>query len=196
MYPAMLNITDRLITLVGGGRVAYRKAKAFLEFGGRVRVISPVFYEGFEELKEQVELLTRAYTHQDLEESFLVVAATNEAEINQEIGYFCKQRRILCNVIDDIHLSSFIVPAYMKRGDLLISISTNGKSPSLASKIKQELGERYDHSYSEYLDLLGMVREKVVNEVLDEERKKEILHHIIMLDLEELREYIKQNNYC
>lgn len=189
MYPAMLNITDRRITIIGGGKVAYRKAKAFLDFGGKVRVISPAFYEGFDQLADKVERLDRDYTYQDLSESFLVVTATNNEAVNTSIGTYCKEHRILCNVIDNIHLSSFIVPAYMKQGDLIISVSTNGKSPSLAGKIKKELSERYDSSYSEYLDRLGRIRENVVESLEDEDKKKEILHHIITLDLEELRAY-------
>lgn len=191
MYPAMLNITNQRITIVGGGKVAYRKAKAFLEFNGQVRVISTAFYEKFEELEEQVECIQRTYTKEDLLESFLVVAATNDGHTNEEIGKYCKENHVLCNVIDNIHLSSFIVPAYMKQGDLIISISTNGKSPSLAGKIKKELSQQYDESYQEYLDILGRIREKVVKSQRNEEDKKGILHHIITLELEELRRYEK-----
>lgn len=196
MYPAMLNITNQCITIVGGGKVAYRKAKAFLEFGGKVRVISTAFYEKFEELQSQIQCLHRTYREEDLAESFLVVAATNDQQVNEAIGSYCQTNRILCNVIDNIHLSSFIVPAYMKQGDLIISISTNGKSPSLASKIKKELSEQYDASYQEYLDILGRIREKVVKSESSEADKKVILHHIITLELEELRAYEKSHFSC
>lgn len=189
MYPAMLNITDKLITIVGGGRVAYRKTKAFLEFGGKVRIISPVCDKRMQVFKKEIEFLSRDYREEDFNESFLVVAATDNQEVNQAIGQYCAARGILCNVIDDIHLSSFIVPAYVKRGDLIISVSTNGKSPSLAKKIKKELSEKYDNSYIDYLDTLGRIREKVIQHYSDEDKKKEILHHIITLNKTELKEY-------
>lgn len=191
MYPAMLNITNKWVTIIGGGKVAYRKVHGFLVFGAKIRVISPIFYEKFESLSQQVDLLQREYTNEDLEESFLVIAATNNKGVNEQIGTYCHTCRILCNVIDNIHLSSFIVPAYMKQGDLVISISTNGKSPSLASKIKKELSEQYNNSYEEYVDILGRIRDKVIARYEDEEEKKEILHFIITLSLEELRNYEK-----
>ncbi|MEG1829636.1 MAG: bifunctional precorrin-2 dehydrogenase/sirohydrochlorin ferrochelatase [Cellulosilyticaceae bacterium] len=194
MYPAMINITDKLMTIVGGGRVAYRKTKAFIEFGGRVRIISPLFSKKFEVLKESVQLLEREHTEEDLNESFIVVAATDDEEINKGIGEYCEARRILCNVIDDIHLSSFIVPAYIKQGDLVISVSTGGKSPSLAGKIKKELSEKYNELYIEYLDILGRIRERVIVSYDDEDKKKEILNHLVTLDIEQLKVY-EQNLY-
>lgn len=191
MYPAMLNITDKLITIVGGGKVAYRKTKTFLEFGGKVRVISWTFDERFEGLVGIVECLPREYTKSDLEESFLVVAATDDEAVNKEIGTYCEAHRILCNVVDNRSLSSFIVPAYIKQGDLVIGISTNGKSPSLAGKIKRELREKYDEKYIEYLEVLGRIRERVITYYDDEETKKEVLHYLITLNLEELKMYEK-----
>lgn len=194
MYPAMINMTDKLITIVGGGRVAYRKTKAFLEFGGRVRIISLMFSEQFEVLKGEVQLLEREHIEEDLDESFIVVAATDDERVNKGIGEYCEARRILCNVVDDMHLSSFIVPAYMKQGDLVISVSTGGKSPSLAGKIKKELSEKYDELYIEYLDILGRIRERVIGSYDDEDKKKKILNHLVTLDIEALKVY-EQNLY-
>lgn len=194
MYPAMINLTDQKVTIVGGGKVALRKAKAFLEFGGKVTVMSHDFAEGFDRLS--VNCIQGQYKETDLESSFIVVAATNDPEVNKQIGIYCKKRRILCNVIDNPDLSSFIVPAYMKRGDLIIGISTHGKSPSLASKIKQDLSQIYDESYEEYLDILGRIREKVVANYEDESEKKKILHYVITLSLEELRAYEKSHFSC
>lgn len=65
------------------------------------------------------------------------------------------------NVVDNIEISNFTVPSYIKRGDLLISVSTGGKSPSLSSKIKKEIEKRYTEDYEEYLNVLGAIRKRL-----------------------------------
>lgn len=197
MYPAMLNLTGRKITIIGGGRVAYRKAKAFLNFGAKVYVFAPRLYEAFKNIEDQIIKQEVYIEQQDLayivENSFIVVAATDSRTLNEQIGEHCEKSGILCNVIDAIHLSSFIVPAYMRRGDLIISVSTNGKSPSLAKKIKKELEATYDSSYEEYVAILGRIRDYVLQEVKDDKKKQRILQYVTTLNLEELKNYEKSH---
>ena len=162
LYPINLEIKDMKITIIGGGDVAYRKCKNFLEFGKSIRVVSPEFIDNFELIKNDVELVYDVYKEEYIKDSFIVVAATNNKEINKNIGIYCRSFGKLVNVVDDIELSNYTVPSYVKRGDLLISISTGGKSPSLSSKIKKELEEKYDDSYEEYINILGEIRQKVI----------------------------------
>lgn len=191
----MLNITNKPITIIGGGKVAYRKAKTLLAFGGKVTVIAPCFYESFESIKDEAVIEERSLNHVEdsLRESFIVIAATDNRELNERIGKFCDTHNMLCNVIDNKQLSSFIVPAYMKRGDLIISISTNGKSPSLTKKIKEELETTYDVSYGPYVDALGRIRDQVLAQVTDEAEKRHILYRILEMNLEELEAYEKSH---
>ena len=149
LYPINLEIKDMKITIIGGGDVAYRKCKNFLEFGKSVRVISPEFIDSFELIKNNVELVYDVYKEEYIKDSFIVVAATNNKEINKNIGIYCRSCGKLVNVVDDIKLSNYTVPSYVKRGDLLISISTGGKSPSLSSEIKKELeaNQNLDYQY-------------------------------------------------
>ena len=153
LYPINLEIKDMKITIIGGGDVAYRKCKNFLEFGKSVRVVSPEFIDSFELIKNNVELIYDVYKEEYIKDSFIVVAATNNKEINKNIGIYCRSCGKLVNVVDDIKLSNYTVPSYVKRGDLLISISTGGKSPSLSSKIKKELEEKYDDSIKDIIPL-------------------------------------------
>lgn len=195
MYPAMLNIRKKRITIIGGGKVAYRKAKTFLNFGADVWVVASCLDTQFKQIEDKLHIeclhVEEKHLKDKLQDSFIVVAATNERAFNEVIGSYCEKAQILCNVVDNSALSSFIVPAYIKRGDLVIGISTNGKSPSLAKKIKKELEEKYDDSFLEYVDILGRIREHVVGRVEDKEEKKRILQHLITLDLEALRDYEK-----
>lgn len=187
MYPAMLQLQGQPITIIGGGKVALRKAKAFVTFGGEVTVISHQFEP--ELLALSVKCVTGEYTEADLEGSFVVVAATNDPAVNLAIGNYCREHRMLCNVIDNPKLSTLTMPAYMKRGDLVISVSTGGTSPSLAKQIKKELEASYSEAYVAYLELLGELRSHIITHHTDEKIKKEMLQQLITMNLEELRDY-------
>ncbi|WP_195941061.1 precorrin-2 dehydrogenase/sirohydrochlorin ferrochelatase family protein [Romboutsia sp. 1001713B170131_170501_G6] len=188
LYPINIEIKDMGITVIGGGEVAYRKCKNFLDFGKTVKVISKDYINKFEELKDKLEIINDEYREEYLKSSFIVVAATNNKEINREIGIYCRENGKLVNVVDDIELSNFTVPSYVKRGDLLISVSTGGKSPSLSSKIKKELEEKYDDSYEEYIDILGELRKEIIKKYNDISERRKKLKALINLDLAELRE--------
>ncbi len=194
LYPINLNLNDVEITIIGGGEVAYRKCKNFIDFGKRIKVISLDFSDKFEGIKSKIEMIHDTYNEEYIKFSFIVVAATNNKEINKKVGIYCRENGKLVNVVDDINLSNYTVPSYIKRGDLLISISTGGKSPSLSKKIKDELKEKYDESYEEYINLLGIAREKIIKKYDVISERKKLLNSLINLSLEDLKEYIKHFN--
>ena len=187
LYPINLELDDMRITIIGGGNVSYRKCKNFLDFGKSVRVVSPEFIDEFENIKNDIELIYDTYKQDYIKDSFIVKAATNNKELNKNIGIYCKSVGKLVNVVDNITLSNYTVPSYLKRGDLLLSVSTNGKSPSLSSKIKKELEEKYDDSYEEYLNILGEIRKKVIKKYKDISQRKSILNNLVNLSLDEIR---------
>ena len=187
LYPINLELDDMRITIIGGGNVSYRKCKNFLDFGKSVRVVSPEFIDQFENIKNDIELIYDTYKQEYIKDSFIVIAATNNKELNKNIGIYCKSVGKLVNVVDNITLSNYTVPSYLKRGDLLLSVSTNGKSPSLSSKIKKELEEKYDDSYEEYLNILGEIRKKVIKKYKDISQRKSILNNLVNLSLDEIR---------
>ena len=158
LYPINLELDDMRISIIGESNVSYRKCKNFLDFGKSVRVVSPEFIDQFKNIKNDIELIYDTYKQEYIKDSFIVIAAANNKELNKNIGIYCKSVGKLVNVVDNITLSNYTVPSYLKRGDLLLSVSTNGKSPSLSSKIKKELEEKYDDSYEEYLNILGEIR--------------------------------------
>ena len=190
LYPINLDIDKMKITIIGGGKVAYRKATNFIDFNKKVTVVSNEFIEEFEKIKDKIEMIYDKYDEKYIEDSFVVVAATNDKKINHEIGIYCNQKGKLVNVVDDKELSNFTVPSYVKRGDLLLSVSTGGNSPSLSAKIKRELEEKYDESYEEYVELLGLVRKKIIEENKDIKERRKKIKALIGLSLEELKEKI------
>lgn len=186
-YPINLKIDDMKIVIIGGGKVAYRKCMNFLAFNKKVKVISQDFIEEFEEIKDQIEMIKDSYDEKYIKDDFVVVAATNNKEVNHKIGIYCRQYNKLVNVVDDKDLSNFTVPSFVKRGDLLLSVSTGGKSPSLSSEIKKELEEKYDDSYEEYINILGEIRQKVIKNYKNISERKKVLKDLVNLDLEELK---------
>ncbi|WP_373899742.1 bifunctional precorrin-2 dehydrogenase/sirohydrochlorin ferrochelatase [Haloimpatiens sp. FM7315] len=195
-YPMMVDIEDKNIVIVGAGKVAFRKAKKFLEFGAIVSVVGKHIIEEFYDLKTQydkkIDIIEDVCREKYLSHAFMVVAATSSFNVNKDINKFCVENNILCNVVDNIEDSSFIVPSTVQRGDLTLAISTLGNSPFLCSKIKKELEDKYGREYEEYVDILGKIRDIVLENYKDEKDRKDVLRYIVDLNLDELKEfYIK-----
>lgn len=186
-YPINIKIDDIQITIIGGGKVAYRKCMNFLDFYKKVTVVSKDFIDEFNEIKDKINIIKDGYDEKYIKESFVVIAATNNKCINRKIGIYCRDNGKLVNVVDDVNLSNFTVPSYVKRGDLLLSVSTGGKSPSLSSKIRKELERIYDESYEEYVKLLGQVREIIIKNTVDIKERRVKLKDILDLSIEELK---------
>lgn len=186
-YPIMIDLKGKEITVIGGGKIAYRKVNNFLKFGYEVTVVSREFTEDFKKIENKIKIIKDEYSEIYIKDSFIVVAATNNKKVNESIGMFCRSNNKLVNVIDDQKLSNFIVPSCVKRGDLVISISTGGKSPSLASKIRKDLEIQYDDSYEEYLILLGELREQILEKYNNPSIRKDLLNKIINLNYDELK---------
>lgn len=168
-YPVCLDIKNKRCVVVGGGKVAFRKVESLLEAGARVIVISPEIIPALQELvhKEsrfveapfvnKITHLPREYKSGDIKKgTFLVIAATDDLQLNAKIADEAKRLNLLINVVDAPKLCNFIVPATLRRGNLTISVSTSGKSPALAKKIKEDLQNIYG---AEYEDLLNSFKE-------------------------------------
>lgn len=190
-YPVNLNLDNMEIIIVGGGNVALRKCMNFLDFGKSVTVLAPEFDSRFLELGNKVDLINDIFKEEYIDKFDIVVAATDDKEVNEEIACICRKKSKLINVVDSRDLSDFTVSSYVKRGDLLIGISTGGKIPALSAKIRRDLEETYDESFAEYVDLLGELREKIIKNYEDKTERKEVLKALVKLDIEELKEIEK-----
>ena len=189
LYPINLKLDELDVVIIGGGEVAYRKCKNFLEFNKNVTIVSKQILNKFYDLKGNIKIIKDDYKEIYIKDASVIIAATNNRELNIEIGLYCKAKNKLVNVVDNIEISNFTVPSYIKRGDLLISVSTGGKSPSLSSKIKKEIEERYTEDYEEYLNVLGDIRKKVIKKYEDKSKRKDVLNMLVTLDLEELKKF-------
>ena len=160
-YPVFLDIRDRAATVVGGGTVAEGKVTGLLEAGARVTVVSPALSPGLTMLAEDgaVAWVARNYRDGDLADAWLAVAATDDPAINMGVAEEAARRRILANVVDRPAACSFIAPAVIRRDDLTIAISTHGKSPAVAHRVREEVEQLFPAEWGELLKLAGEVRQ-------------------------------------
>lgn len=172
MFPIMLNISGRKCTVIGGGNVAERKVKTLLKYGADVTAVSPVFKDGFPNVKR----LEKEYSSSDIENSFLVIAATDNKAVNQTIYSDAKKHNILVSLSDNTEHSDFILPSSKKCGNITISVSTNGKSPALAKKINQIKSSDLEF-WNDLLPIIEKYRQILIKENRD--TKKEILNFMV-----------------
>ena len=180
-YPVNIDIQNRNCLVVGGGAVATRKAATLSSCGARVTVVSPDATNRLSELAENgfLTLIKRPYQAADLEGVFLVIGATNDTELNRKIYEDAEHLKILCNIADQPEICNFILPSVIQRGDLVISISTSGKSPAFAKKLRQDLEKEFGDEYALFLKLMGAVRQKLLNQNHDPETHKACFEQLI-----------------
>ena len=188
-YPINLNIQGKKCVIIGGGEVAYRKACSLKDAEAEVIVVSP---EVCPELKKEngITLIEKRYDENDLNGAFLVIAATDDAEVNRNVFQDASKRKIMVNVVDCPELCTFIVPSSVVRGDLCISISTGGASPALAKRIREDLEKTYGQEYEYYLKLLSKMRNVAMSRITDPQKRRKILQRLAEPDIIEL---IKQH---
>ena len=158
-----LKLKGRPCTVVGGGEVAYRKVLSLMEIGARVKVIASSLSPGLQELAGQgaIEAQLRSYVPEDLTGAFLVIAATDDPQVNSALTREAAERGILINVVDNPEECDFIVPSVVRRGELVIAISTGGLSPAFSRRVREEIEQYFGEEYSLLLKLLSRVRQEL-----------------------------------
>ncbi|MCM3718841.1 NAD(P)-binding protein [Fictibacillus phosphorivorans] len=195
MYPIHLDLSNKQVMVAGGGPVAYRKIRDLLKEKAIITVISIDAVEEIQKLHEQKRLtwIARKVRKNDFEKAFLVVAATNSSEVNAEIAANIGENQLI-NVADQPEIGNFIIPSAVKRGKLVLSVSTSGASPSLSSLIKKELEETYTEDYESYLDFLFECRTIIKNEYSKIKRKallKELTDPVYLQDEKKRERYLE-----
>ncbi len=186
MYPVTLNLTGKFCTVVGGGSVAVRKVKSLVEQGAEVTVISPALDEELLAMQKQFVWRKSPYKDGILEGSFLVIAATDNRDVNHAVAQWCSDNQVLVNVVDSREESSFTVNAMVQRGDLLLAVSTNGVSPAVSKKIRQDLEQQYGDEYAVMLEILAEAREEALNTISDAGKRRLFLQSVADMQLPEL----------
>ena len=180
LFPMFMKLEGRRCLVVGAGKVGEPKIGSLIDTGAVIKVVALAAAEAVHEWAKagKITLELRAFTEADLEGTFLVVAATASRVMNSSIYREARRRGVLCNVVDDPEYCDFYYPAVVHRGDLQIAISTNGHSPSLSQKLRQQLELQFGPGYAQWVAELGATRKLVLASDLDPERKRELLHSL------------------
>lgn len=187
-FPAFVEIENRPVLIVGGGKAALRKIEILLEFGAEITVISPVFIEEIQKIaSENVKRYERGFRISDVEGMHMVIAATESRDVNHVIANACKERKILVNAVDQIEDCTFIFPSCLKQGELVAAFSSSGKSPVVTQYLKEQNQAIVTKELGELAELLGSLREKAKEAIPDEKLRKEFYQEILRTGLEEGR---------
>ncbi|MET7017082.1 NAD(P)-binding protein [Bacillus mycoides] len=175
MYPLTVRVDKKRVVVIGGGKVAGFKIIPLLKQGADIVVVSTELDANLVKLVEekQIRWYQREYEKSDIKDAFLVVAATSDSVLNEQIAEDVSVNQLV-NVITNPESGNVHFPAAFHRGLLNVAVSTGGASPKLAKKIRDDIANKYDEKYESYLDFLYEVRLKV-KELQVEKRQKNIL---------------------
>ena len=159
-YIACLKLTGRRCVVVGGGDIGLEKVEGLLACDGKVVLIAPDAIEPLRRLAEEgsIEWIRREYRQEDLDRTFIAIAATNDTDVNIAVYNDAEEQAMLVNIVDVPPLCNFILPAIVRTGPLAIAISTAGASPALAKRIKREIADTYGEHHSRLAELLNEAR--------------------------------------
>ncbi|MBN1905080.1 MAG: bifunctional precorrin-2 dehydrogenase/sirohydrochlorin ferrochelatase [Deltaproteobacteria bacterium] len=180
-YPIMVDLTGREVLVVGGGSVAGRKILTLIEYGASVSVVARELSPELKNLVEsgRVKYLGGEFSLVFLKDKFLAIAATDDPELNHRISMAAQAKGMLINAVDQPTDCTFIVPSIIRRGDLVVSVSTSGKSPALAKKIREQLSSQFGPEYELFLRMMGKVRESVLSRSFDQKDNSRVFHSIV-----------------
>jgi precorrin-2 dehydrogenase/sirohydrochlorin ferrochelatase len=165
-----LNVAGARCLVVGGGRVAARKARTLAAAGAEVLVVAletAAQLEALEATSPHVRVLRKPFEESDLEGALLAFAATDDPAQNEEVGRLARARGVLVNVVDQPALSTFLVPATVSRGRLQVAVSTGGASPAFAKRLRERIEEQLSSHLAAYLETMAEIRGVVLEQVDD-----------------------------
>lgn len=204
-YPVNVSLKNKKCVVFGAGKVALRKAKRLLECGAYVSVIGQVIVPQFKRFLKNKKIIfkNKKAGLSDLRGAFLVVAATDDRKLNALVSAYCLKKNILVNVVDSAKDCNFILPSVLRRGNLTISVSTDGLSPALSKKIRRDIQQRFGPEYAELLRLMSRVRPEALRKIKDSRKRNIFFQKIFQPGLlafikkdkrqarKKIREYLK-----
>jgi len=184
-YPVMVDLTNKEVLVVGGGSVAGRKVKTLLEYGAIVNVVSRELSPDLKTYvdSDKVRYLGEEFSMVFLKDMFLVIAATDDEGLNHRISQVAEEKGMLINAVDQPADCNFILPSIIKKGDLIVAVSTSGKSPALAKKIREQLTDHFGDEYDLFLRIMGKIRNEVLSSGSDQKENSRIFHRIVDSEL-------------
>jgi siroheme synthase-like protein len=193
-YPIHLDLKGRPVLVVGGGGIAEGKAEQLLAAGASIQLVSPTITPRLAALAAQRAIRHRAgaFAEFDLLGVMLVICATDDPAVNQEVHRLASARNLLCNVVDQPALCNFITPALVLRGDLQIGISTAGGSPSVAQLVKRRIADTIGEEYGDLLRIAAALRDALKARGVGYNDRRDLLNEFLESDVLDLLRAGKQ----
>lgn len=194
-YPVNLNLNGKRCLVVGGGAVAQRKVQALLDCDAAVTVVSPTLTPVLHALAEEHRLvhMPRPYQDGDAQGFFIVICATGDQTVNAGAAREARENGALVNCVDDQALCDYFMPASVRRGELLFTVSTGGKSPAMTKLLSNELAEKYGEEYGLYLEFVASMRSEI-RSCLAGAAERELFWRTVMSH--EIRKLLEEGNFA
>ncbi|PFG06274.1 NAD(P)-dependent oxidoreductase [Bacillus sp. es.034] len=179
MLPVMIDVCGKQVTIVGGGKVAFRKLSVFLEQRARITVISPEVVDEIKVLHEEnkISWFKREVASEDVRNAFIVIAATNKRSVNEQVKKYSEENQLLC-VVDNGDCGNMQMVSFKQKGNLTIAVSTGGASPFLAKKLTNQLSQPFDDLFIEKLAIISSERKEIKASDLPEREKRNLLKEL------------------
>ncbi len=163
-YPILVSLDRFPCLIIGGGKIAYRKALSLLEFNAKITILSPRICKPLLELavKKGIRIIHRSYSKKFIKDYKIIFSATDNPGVNRKVRNDSADEGILLNVVDNPALCDFILPANIKRGDLTISVSSQGKAPFYTKEMKKKIEESISPIYSDIVEMAGKFRKQLL----------------------------------
>ena len=190
-FPLMIEVEDREILVIGGGKIAFHKIKILLTFGATIRVVSEEFCDDLKALANinvnNLTMVKKSFDEKDIdncEDICFVIAATDDEKLQSIVSELCRIKKIPVNVVDKKEKSSFYFPAVIKRDELVVAVSTGGNSPVAAGFIKREIDKKLPKCYGKLVSNLGKYRDVALLKIDSYDKRKQFFLELIMYGTE------------
>jgi siroheme synthase-like protein len=185
LFPLFLKLQGKRCLVVGAGSIGLEKVESLLRCGASIRVVAPQAVARVQQLSSrgEIEWLARCYEPEDATGRDLIIAATNDRQVNQTVFAEASRRSILCNTADDPPLCDFFFASVVQRGELQIAISTAGQSPALAQRLRREIDAQLPADLGPWLEDLGQLRREVLQTMAAGPERKALLHQLAHRDV-------------
>ena len=185
-FPLFVEMEDRRCLIIGGGKVAFRKAEAMAEYGARVRGIAPEVCRELQKFgEEKGEIFLRKAEPSDAEWAEVVICASDDHQLHEEVFAFCRERNIPVNTADDKALCTFYFPALARQKDVVVGISTGGQSPAAARYLREQIQKQIPAYFGELAETLGRFRPLVMEQIGTQKEREAFFRELLQKGLQQ-----------